>query len=546
MPSPRARRALIFGGVGVVLAAVLAAAFGGRQVALQGVEAELSARQLTWSSTDHDLLRFRWLGLQRGPQTCDRLELDPVGQRLHATGVDLDLRALGGDGQGGVLSGTGGGGSSAQRGGRVAVEGLRLTWGEHLIAEGLSGNLAPQVSVSGEGFWLEEGADRIEAHMERSLDLGWLLGTVDLDLVHSADGVSIELDIPDLVVRHPLVDDEPLGPFALSADGRLTLDSGALELAAEALGVHLTLQGTVGWEPLSADLQLQVTEVELPILLAQAPLRAHLPEARLVETRGTLAFSGQLAGPPWRVWGTPALEGLKVQGLLPGDGSLREGGITWTVDDAEGNTEVLRRGPRSPHWVRPDQAQPVVDAIVAAEDAGFFDHQGYDSTAMAEALAAMAEDRAQGHPVRVRGASTLTQQLAKNLFLSGERTLTRKMRELLYAVELDHTLGKERVLELYLNVVELGPDIRGVGEAADAYFLKRPEALSPREAAWIAVLLPSPRTTYVQGYLGDRPPLARIDAIVDAMVDTGVLTASQAARAKAQPLRLVPPEQPPR
>jgi len=547
VPSPRARRALIVGGVLLAGGTVLASAFGGRHVALQRVEAAMEARQLTWAGTDHALNRFRWLGLQRGPHSCDAIELDPLGRRVLATGVQVDLRALdriiGGGGEDGEDGE--GGGLTEGRTRHVAVEGVRLSWGDRLVADDLSGTLSPKVALGGQGFWLQETDTGVEAHLERPLDLGWLAGTASLALAHTDGTVTLDLDVPDLLVRHDLLDDKaPLGPFALSADGELDLPTGTLALEIEALGAHLALDGTVGWEPVTADLQLQMTEVELPILLAQAPLRTHIPEARLTETRGTIAFRGQLAGPPWRVWGTPQLDGLKVQGLLPGDGSLREGGITWTVDDAAGNTTLLRRGPLSPHWVRPDEARPVVDAIVAAEDAGFFEHEGYDTAAMAEALAAMADDRAQGDPVRVRGASTLTQQLAKNLFLSGERTLTRKVRELLYAVELDHSLGKERVLELYLNIVELGPDIRGVGEAADAYFLKRPAALTPREAAWLALLLPSPRTTYVQSYLSERPPLGRIDAIVDAMVDTGALSSGQAARAKSRPLRFVPPEQP--
>ena len=151
------------------------------------------------------------------------------------------------------------------------------------------------------------------------------------------------------------------------------------------------------------------------------------------------------------------------------------------------------------------------------------------------------EAGAEGRLDGLRGASTITQQLAKNLFLDGRRTLRRKLRELVYAVELERALGKRRILELYLNVVEFGPEIYGVRAAADRYFLKRPERLSAREAAFLAAILPSPRTSYERAYLGGRVPDRRIDAILDNMARLGSLRPEEVEAAKRAPLRFVPP-----
>ena len=92
----------------------------------------------------------------------------------------------------------------------------------------------------------------------------------------------------------------------------------------------------------------------------------------------------------------------------------------------------------------------------------------------------------------MRGASTITQQLAKNLFLSREKSLQRKLRELSYSFLLESTLGKVRILEIYLNVIEWGPGLYGLRPAARHYFDKEPQALSPREVAFLVSLIPGP------------------------------------------------------
>jgi membrane peptidoglycan carboxypeptidase len=127
-------------------------------------------------------------------------------------------------------------------------------------------------------------------------------------------------------------------------------------------------------------------------------------------------------------------------------------------------------------------------AVVAAEDQRFHQHPGYD---LAEWLAAWQHNTAHrgGAPL---GASTLTQQLAKLLFTGGERSSTRKLREWLYAVEMERTLGKGRILQLYLAAAPWGDGVCGA-EAAARQHLGRPTArLTPREAAWLASLLHNP------------------------------------------------------
>ena len=125
-------------------------------------------------------------------------------------------------------------------------------------------------------------------------------------------------------------------------------------------------------------------------------------------------------------------------------------------------------------------------AVISTEDAGFFQHSGFDVSELKEA---MLENLREGDG---RGGSTITQQLAKNLFLSGERTLSRKLQEAVIAWRLETTLPKERILEIYLNIAEWGPGLYAIKDAADHYFNRTPAVLKPEEAAFFASLLPSP------------------------------------------------------
>ena len=126
-------------------------------------------------------------------------------------------------------------------------------------------------------------------------------------------------------------------------------------------------------------------------------------------------------------------------------------------------------------------------AVIASEDAGFYFHPGFDVRAISEALEA---NRIQGKTKF--GGSTITQQLAKNLFLSGERSWERKFKELAYALLMEHELGKDRILELYLNYAQWGKDIFGCQEACRTYYKKSCSKLSVDQAINLAAMLASP------------------------------------------------------
>ena len=161
----------------------------------------------------------------------------------------------------------------------------------------------------------------------------------------------------------------------------------------------------------------------------------------------------------------------------------------------------------SQQWRDYDQLSPQLKrAVIASEDGGFTAHEGVDWDALesgwlkneqraqqAERQAARTRDPAKVKPAKVIGGSTITQQLAKNLLLSGERSLLRRGQELVLTLALEALLDKRRILEIYLNSVEWGEGVFGAEAAARRYFGKPASQLSAYEAARLAVMLPAPR-----------------------------------------------------
>jgi len=171
--------------------------------------------------------------------------------------------------------------------------------------------------------------------------------------------------------------------------------------------------------------------------------------------------------------------------------------VTQTVRMHLPAIERLRtQNPPTPRFVPLHRvAQPLRDATLAMEDYRFYEHKGIDWEAMHRAL------RKNVRAVRLKeGGSTITMQLAKNLFLPRERTLPRKLSEIVLGRYLEKRLSKDRILELYLNVIDYGLGARGIGAAAQTYFGKPPSALTLAESALLAGLVP-------------RPPKGSLDAV---------------------------------
>ncbi|QWV93581.1 transglycosylase domain-containing protein [Geomonas oryzisoli] len=203
--------------------------------------------------------------------------------------------------------------------------------------------------------------------------------------------------------------------------------------------------------------------------------------------------------------------------------------MTIQVKDWQGNYHPLVVGPKNRYWAPLSQIPSEMKwAVILAEDASFYKHEGIDVKAIKEAIKYDLEKQS-----FARGASTITQQVAKNLFLSREKTLTRKAKEVYLAKRMEQELTKGRIIELYLNVIELGPMVHGIGHGARYYFGKSPAALTPRECAFLAAMLPGPRVAY-NPYKNLDKVLKRSNMILRLLANKGVLSSGEYQAALAE------------
>ncbi|MFZ4287910.1 monofunctional biosynthetic peptidoglycan transglycosylase [Variovorax sp. HJSM1_2] len=183
-------------------------------------------------------------------------------------------------------------------------------------------------------------------------------------------------------------------------------------------------------------------------------------------------------------------------------------GLSPTEPTSNGKSSSKRTPPPSTdfrwrqEWVAYGQiSDNLKRAVIASEDGSFVNHEGVDWEAMEKAWQknekaqerAIANASSANKPIKIVGGSTITQQLAKNLLLSGERSLLRKGQEIVLTFMLETLLSKQRILEIYLNSVEWGEGVFGAEAAAQHYYRKPAARLSSYEAARLAVMLPRPR-----------------------------------------------------
>jgi membrane peptidoglycan carboxypeptidase len=212
------------------------------------------------------------------------------------------------------------------------------------------------------------------------------------------------------------------------------------------------------------------------------------------------------------------------------------------VTSAAGHRMRIAVSPTSPDFIALADLPPLfVKTLLLAEDSGFFGHRGID---LSEIPAAVITNWERGGVAR--GASTITQQLAKNLFLSRDKRLGRKLQELCLALLLESTLPKERILEIYLNVIEWGPELYGLRPAARRYFDKDPKDLTPREMAFLVSLIPGPvkyQRSFANGTLsaGFRP---LVDDLLAKVHSVGALTDEEYEKARTETLLIRTPPVP--
>jgi hypothetical protein len=483
------------------------AALAGGRVAARHVT-EQAWRMAEQARVSLGAIHFAWLG----PLRLERVELPAAGGvRVTAEAVRVGWRLAGGADPRAHVA-------------RVVASGLRVQRGQASV---LIEEVAFDVLQ-----WDRQGA--VESVRLRQRPHG---GTLQLrwDRRQGARAAHVELDAIDLASAEVRWRDRPVlrpGRWSGRLDVSRSVDavrtSGALTLAGASLSLAPWLGEADAARGAPTDLQLDWSASSAQGALDVQRLRAR-SDALDVSARGRLTRGGRFEAAVDAA--TELGGGLRTAGLrLPEpldarqDAPLGTARFQLTAEGVLNQPAAWRLAPRLSFTPEPAaleafqflrrpfhfQAQPAalridvsagapefvplpevpplfVRMLLVSEDAGFFGHPGVD---VAEIPAAWAENVERGR--LARGASTITQQLARNLFLSREKSYARKVEEAALALMLDAAVPKARILEIYLNVIEWGPGLHGLGPAARHYFGKHPWQLTTREMAFLVCVIPSP------------------------------------------------------
>jgi len=383
-----------------------------------------------------------------------------------------------------------------------------------------------QVALRAERFSLGEIADVLpntiltpaKTHVDAAFDVSWAEGAVRFGGDLRVSGLSFE---HKALATEPVRDVEVgliVRGTAFPAARRVSLDrlEGSLgQLRGKVSGFVELGPGTVtfadgsklGFRP-RLDLTLEIPKLPCAKALASLP-PALVPRLQGFVLQGT--FGAELSTridyadlEAIELKGKIGIDGCKVLKPPPGVKALvANESIAQSVEvpvapgsKGSDETELMDFiiGPENPDFVPYEEISPfLVASILTTEDNGFFKHRGWVSSEFRNALKRnLARGGFRG------GASSITMQMVKNVLLSQEKTLSRKLQELFLVWYLEQEVPKERILELYFNAIEFGPRIYGIGRATQHYFGKPPSELTPMEAAFFSSILPSPKRRYIQ------------------------------------------------
>lgn len=332
---------------------------------------------------------------------------------------------------------------------------------------------------------------------------GQLTGNFRWD-VESASQANVYVDarITGIYINHPGLADHRVNIPDLWLKGMITWNRSEKIISFQNLfmgrnGIMAQMSGQVSYQNAPAvQLAVFLPDTEIQAVLDDAIPADLIPRLQGAQVAGTIGMDILLVADPAFPQNSRFEPGIRINNYAliqapPGANipAIKEGGYVHT---ARKNGLAMRRillSRNNPHYVSYDQIGATLrQAILKAEDGSFFEHNGFDLDSIRTAIV-----RDLSAKRFARGGSTITMQLAKNLFLSGQRTLSRKLEESILAYALEKELGKKQIFEIYANIIEWGANIYGISEAAHHYFSKRPSELTPEEATTLASIIPSPQ-----------------------------------------------------
>ncbi len=393
--------------------------------------------------------------------------------------------------------------------GQAGVQGMSLGFKASLADGPFEVKLAggpihlAQLGVQEGDFGLTQ-VGRTELELETVLSLSGDGSTADFSSTGKISGLS---------VWQPRLAPEPMLDLELQwqGSGQAALDGSHVALTESKLSV-----GAV-----SINLDLDVKREQQRVVLG---LSAHVPLASCQSMFDSLpdAFKGELKGTEfdgtfsWKLnifADTDQLDKLKARWRMQNDCIVKrvplevaperfKAPFARMVPNAEGEFVEIMSGPGTDDWVPIQEVSRYLEiAVTVTEDRGFWGHKGFDQRAIESSIRQNVQEGS-----FVRGASTISMQLAKNLYLSRKKNIARKVQEALLTMLLEQELRKDEILELYFNVIEFGPGLYGIGPAAHHYFESDPIELSAAQCFYLASLLPSPSVSHFKkdGMLNER------------------------------------------
>lgn len=414
-----------------------------------------------------------------------------------------------------------------------------------------------QIALVAEQFSLDKLRPLIERH-GRLIDYQRTM--VDASLTVTLDGATAELagnfHLRDLTVAHPMLAEQPVRGLELAGDVAGSFDRRARTLTLSrgdfaSRGLPFAITGSLalpggmtaggGRRPRTAvTARLQVPPVACQQVLDAVP-REMATYIGDLHAKGTFSSDVHLAI-DWsdldatELDGSVGLRGCRIAGRPDAIARL-QGSFEHYVEIERDQWLAFVIGPENEDFVPLADVSPYLPkSLMTTEDSTFYSHHGFLPR---ELKAALIKNLKAGY--FKYGASSITMQTVKNVLLYREKTLSRKLQELVLTWAIEQALGKDRIMEIYVNAIEYGPGIYGIGPAARHYFGKSAHDLTAKESAFFSSILPSPKARYRQYCAGTLTSWSadKIDRILATMLKRNRLTEAEYQEALAQPLVFV-------
>ena len=436
-----------------------------------------------------------------------------------------------------------------QRGERPIQLKFYFPGGGHVQAQGTTSRQSGRLNARVEGFPMASLNSTLSGFFSANVEVDALWQEGQIEMRGSFDG-------SQMVLVHPSLAEDPVGPFDLNAEGILNVEwipenfkrfKVTLKDATTRLN-QIRSSFSLSWDQMTPlphlTGQFKMNRMKAQAFADSIPPRL-LPHLQPLELKGKVGFKGEIDLDFARLKKTvlkfkPNLRYLKVVShneMIDLESLNTEFETRFEMPDGTIFTRLV--GPKTERWITLEEVPSYLpQAIIAQEDGGFFKHKGISLFHLRGSLVRNLEKKR-----FVRGGSTLTMQLTRNLFLNRRKTLSRKLEEICLTWFLEKTLSKEEILTLYLNVVECGTDVFGIREASQLYFNKAPEFLRPEESVALARMLPGPRLyeSFFKRKKFSKAYTNRINRMLKLLEKRGHLTSEQYVEITPESLWTLPP-----